>query len=160
MLHRYNTSQHHPTSCHLTCTPVKGSNQPFKLNPYNKRINLSRDGGYTDILIAIDEKVPENLDILEKLQVYLKEASQILYRATKNKLYIERVTIMIPSRWMDQQHWLQPAENETFERAGILIAQKNLAYGDTPYTLQPRGCGEEADYIHLTPDFLTTSQTI
>ncbi|XP_067929384.1 calcium-activated chloride channel regulator 1-like isoform X2 [Watersipora subatra] len=125
-----------------------------------ERINLSQDRGYTDILIAIDEKVPENLDIIEKLQVYLKEASQILYRATKNKLYIERVTIVVPSRWMDQQHWLQPAENETFERARILIAQKNLAYGDTPYTLQPRGCGEEGDYIHLTPNFLTTSEFI
>ncbi|XP_067929386.1 calcium-activated chloride channel regulator 1-like [Watersipora subatra] len=123
-------------------------------------IKLSQDGGYINILIAIDDKVPENLDIIEKLQAYLSNASKILNQATKNRLYIKNATIVVPAGWMDQQNWVQPAENETFERARILIAQKNLAYGDTPYTLQPRGCGEEGDYIHLTPNFLTTSQTI
>ena len=32
-------------------------------------INLDKDGGYTDLLVAIDEKVPEDLSILTKLQV-------------------------------------------------------------------------------------------
>ncbi|XP_067930947.1 calcium-activated chloride channel regulator 1-like [Watersipora subatra] len=123
-------------------------------------IKLSQDGGYTNLLIAIDEKVSENLDIIEKLKVYVSNASEILNQATKNRLYIKNVTIVVPSGWKGQQTWLQPAENETFERARILIAQKNLAYGDTPYTLQPRGCGEEGDYIHLTPNFLTTSESI
>ena len=32
-------------------------------------INLDKDGGYTDLLVAIDEKVPEDFSILTKLQV-------------------------------------------------------------------------------------------
>ena len=32
-------------------------------------INLDIHGGYTDLLVAIDEKVPEDLSILTKLQV-------------------------------------------------------------------------------------------
>jgi len=32
-------------------------------------------------------------------------------------------------------------------------------WGDVPYTLQPGLCGIEGDYIHLTPDFITTTTT-
>ena len=35
-----------------------------------------------------------------------------------------------------------------------MIAEENRAWGDTPYTLQPGGCGEEGDYIHITPNYL------
>ena len=51
---------------------------------------------------------------------------------------------------------LQPNKNENFARGRILIAEKNLAWGDEPYTLQPEGCKKEGDYIHLTPGYLTT----
>ena len=36
----------------------------------------------------------------------------------------------------------------------MIVAEANKGWGDTPYTLQPGGCGEEGDYIHLTPSFL------
>ena len=36
----------------------------------------------------------------------------------------------------------------------MIVAEANKAWGDTPYTLQPGGCGEEGDYIHLTPSYL------
>lgn len=50
--------------------------------------------------------------------------------------------------------------SETFERARILIAPQNDAWGDVPYTKQPGLCGDEGDYIHLTPGFLVNSTTI
>ena len=34
-------------------------------------INLSDDGGYTDLLVTIDESVPENRNILQNLKVPL-----------------------------------------------------------------------------------------
>lgn len=30
----------------------------------------------------------------------------------------------------------------------------NSLYLDSPYTLQPGGCGQRGEYIHLTPNFL------
>ena len=36
----------------------------------------------------------------------------------------------------------------------MIVAEANKAWGDVPYTLQPGGCGEEGDYIHLTPSYL------
>ena len=38
-------------------------------------INLNSDGGYTDLLVAIDEQVSENLDILTNLQVEMSLVS-------------------------------------------------------------------------------------
>ena len=35
-----------------------------------------------------------------------------------------------------------------------MIGPSNPAWGDTPYTLQPGLCGQEGDYIHLTPDYV------
>ena len=32
-------------------------------------INLSNDGGYTDLLVAISERVTENTEIINKLKV-------------------------------------------------------------------------------------------
>ena len=50
--------------------------------------------------------------------------------------------------------------SETFVRARVLVAPQNDAWGDVPYTKQPGLCGEEGDYIHITPGFLVNSSTI
>ncbi|XP_067929460.1 calcium-activated chloride channel regulator 4A-like [Watersipora subatra] len=83
-------------------------------------IRLSPDGGYTDVIVAIDDKVPENVDIINRLK---------------------------------------PGTNETLSKARIVVAEPNLAYGDTPYTVQPGRCGVEGDYIHLTPDYLILNKS-
>ena len=36
----------------------------------------------------------------------------------------------------------------------VRVAPPNPVYGDNPYTLQPGGCGERGQYIHVTPDYL------
>ena len=40
-----------------------------KIGKERQEINLSEDGGYTDLLVVVDKEVEENLDILTKLQV-------------------------------------------------------------------------------------------
>ena len=40
--------------------------------------------------------------------------------------------------------------------ARVVIGQSNPAWGDIPYTLQPGLCGQEGDYIHVTPDYITS----
>ncbi|XP_067930944.1 calcium-activated chloride channel regulator 1-like [Watersipora subatra] len=127
-------------------------------------INLSPDGGYTDLLIAIDDKVSEDLAIIDKLQAYFSEASKVLLTATNNRLYFKNFTVVVPESWTYNSTWLQyckykPAKDETVKRARVVVAEANLAYGDEPYTLQPGGCGQEGDFIHLTPDYLTKKPT-
>ncbi|XP_067930964.1 calcium-activated chloride channel regulator 1-like [Watersipora subatra] len=118
-------------------------------------IDLSSNGGYTNILIGIDDLVPENSDIISKIQEYFTEASKILFAATNNRLYFENFTILVPENWTHQSSWLKPSKNETIKRARIVVAEANPAYGDEPYTLQPGGCGQEGDFIHFTSAYLT-----
>ena len=49
--------------------------------------------------------------------------------------------------------------SETFERARVLVAPQNEAWGDVPYTKQPGLWGVEGDYIHITPGFVVNSST-
>lgn len=41
-----------------------------------------------------------------------------------------------------------------FTNAHIRVDEPNPEYKDTPYTIQPGGCGEPGLYVHLTPWFL------
>ncbi|XP_053549658.1 calcium-activated chloride channel regulator 1 [Bombina bombina] len=110
------------------------------------------NGGYEDILIAIKPDVQENVKIVENIQDMVKEATSYLFKATKNKLFLRSVNILIPSTW-SSKNYSRP-KTETYDKADIIIANPYIKYGNDPYTLQYGGCGEPGKYIHLTPDFL------
>jgi hypothetical protein len=38
----------------------------------------------------------------------------------------------------------------------VRIAPASSTYQDTPYTIQPGGCGDPGDHIHLTPQYVAT----
>jgi len=117
------------------------------------------DGGYSNLLIAIDENVPEDRQLLEVIQELMWNTSNFLNIATNGQKFIADYKILVPATWSHDQSWSSVA-SETFERARILIAPQNDAWGDVPYTKQPGLCGDEGDYIHLTPGFLVNSTTI
>ena len=41
-----------------------------------------------------------------------------------------------------------------FSKARVVIGSPRGDWGDTPYTIQPGGCGVEGDYIHFTPNYI------
>ncbi|XP_067930948.1 calcium-activated chloride channel regulator 1-like [Watersipora subatra] len=118
-------------------------------------IALSEDGGYMNILVAIDEDVPENEEIIVKLKEYFTNASEVLFTATHQRLYFKSLTIVVPETWASNSDWEEAMSGETIDRARVVVAEANVAYGDEPYTLQPGRCQEEGDYIHFTPEYLT-----
>lgn len=86
-----------------------------------------------------------------------RSASEFLHRATHGKVFFKEVTIEIPSTWPAKQS-MDASGGNLFETAAIRVDTPNPVYGDVPYTVQPRGCGERADYIHLTPGFVLASK--
>ncbi|XP_053549660.1 calcium-activated chloride channel regulator 1-like [Bombina bombina] len=110
-------------------------------------------GGYEDIVIAINPTVTENVKIIENIQEMVNEATGYLYKATKQRLFIRNVKILIPLTWTKRSNYTK-TKTETYDKADIIIANPFLKYGDEPYTLQYGGCGEQGKYIHLTPDFM------
>ncbi|XP_055717603.1 calcium-activated chloride channel regulator 1-like [Salvelinus fontinalis] len=108
--------------------------------------------GYTDILIAINPKVPEDPVLITQIQEMFKEASRNLLDATKKHLYFKEVAILVPPNWNTGNY--SRAKTEVYDKANIIIDEPNKLHGDQPYTLQYGECGSEGRYIHLTPDFM------
>uniref|UniRef100_A0A8C5R7P5 VWFA domain-containing protein n=1 Tax=Leptobrachium leishanense TaxID=445787 RepID=A0A8C5R7P5_9ANUR len=111
------------------------------------------NGGYEDIVIAINPAVPEDSRIIENIQNMIKDATSYLFHATKKRLYIRNVNILIPSTWSSSANYVKP-KTETYEKADVIIDTPHIRYGDNPYTLQYEGCKTPGKYIHFTPNFL------
>ncbi|KAG0434283.1 hypothetical protein HPB47_019214 [Ixodes persulcatus] len=126
------------------------------------RIDTS-DGGYRDVVVAIHPSVTPDENIIVNIKALFREASLFLHRATQGRVFFKDVTIAVPSTWPRREE-AEATASSLFDGADLRVAEPNPAYGDTPYTLQPRGCGEVGEYIHITPGFLsglngTTSKT-
>ncbi|XP_056379203.1 calcium-activated chloride channel regulator 1-like [Hyla sarda] len=116
------------------------------------------NGGYEDIVIAIDPKVKEDLQIIENIKNMVKEATSLLFDSTGKRVYIRSVKILIPVSWSANDY--PRPKVETYDKADIIIADPNVKYADDPYTQHYGRCGEPGQYIHLTPNFLTDDSLI
>ncbi|XP_029473516.1 calcium-activated chloride channel regulator 1 [Rhinatrema bivittatum] len=110
------------------------------------------NNGYDNIVIAINPSLPEDTKIIENIKDMMKEASSYLFNATKKRIFIRNVKILIPLTWTQNNY--DPPKTETYDKADVIVAEPYLKYGDDPYTLQYGGCGEKGKYIHFTPNFL------
>ncbi|XP_065265415.1 calcium-activated chloride channel regulator 1-like [Emys orbicularis] len=112
-----------------------------------------KNGGYEDIVIAINPELPEDHNIIRNIQDMVKEASAYLFNATKQRFFFKAVKIIIPLHWLPKPEYLS-VKTESYDKADVIVANPFLKYGDDPYTLQYGGCGEKGRYIHFTPDFV------
>ncbi|XP_073427613.1 calcium-activated chloride channel regulator 1-like [Dendrobates tinctorius] len=116
------------------------------------------NGGYEDVVIAINPNIKEDVKIITKIQDMVNEATTYLFYATKKRLFIRSVKILIPPSWPNRNY--TKSKTETYDKADIIIAKPYLKYRDDPYTLQYGRCGEPGRYIHLTPNFLLDDNLI
>ncbi|XP_077546571.1 calcium-activated chloride channel regulator 1-like isoform X2 [Haemaphysalis longicornis] len=110
-------------------------------------------GGYEDIVVAIHPSVKHDDRIVDNIKALFTSASSFLHRATRGLVHFGSVTIALPDTWPPRPN-ATATTTSLFPGADVRVAAENPQYGDTPYTLQPRGCGERGEYIHLTPRFL------
>ncbi|XP_006120314.2 calcium-activated chloride channel regulator 1-like isoform X2 [Pelodiscus sinensis] len=112
-----------------------------------------KNGGYEDIVFAINPELPEDHNIIRNIQAMVKEASSFLFNATKQRFFFKVVKIIIPLNWQPKLEYLS-VKTESYDKADVIVADPFLKYGDDPYTLQYGRCGEKGRYIHFTPSFL------
>ncbi|XP_006037702.2 calcium-activated chloride channel regulator 1-like [Alligator sinensis] len=112
-----------------------------------------KNGGYEDIVIAINPQLPENDKIIGNIQAMVKEASTYLFQVTKQRFFFKVIKIIIPQTWQQKSNYSR-LKTESYDKADVIVADPFLKYGDDPYTLQYGGCGEMGRYIHFTPNFL------
>lgn len=111
------------------------------------------DQGYVDIVVAVDPRVPEDPKLLTNLQALLSETSTLLHRATRELVYLKRVTIVLPHTWKGAAGYpIVPGALE----ADIDVVEND---DDLPSTLQPGGCGEPGEMIELPASFVLNRTT-
>ncbi|KAL7825206.1 hypothetical protein AOLI_G00324130 [Acnodon oligacanthus] len=122
------------------------------LDALGPNTGIKLDGnGYTDILIAINPAVPQNDEIINQIKEMITSGSEYLFQALDNKVFYKEVKILVPPSWNGSY---DRARRETYSKANVIINLPHPAFGDDPYTKQIKGCGEESEYTHFTPDFL------
>ncbi|XP_037355195.1 calcium-activated chloride channel regulator 4-like [Talpa occidentalis] len=123
---------------------LQGSNTSF--------VRVS-DNGYENVIIAIDPNVTENATLIEKIKEMVTEASTYLFEATEKRLFFKNISILIPEKWKADPRYKRP-KHESYAHADVKVAPPTVPGRDEPYTKQFTGCGEKAEFIHLTPDFI------
>lgn len=111
------------------------------------------ENGYEDIIIAIDPAVPEDVTIIDQIKDMVTKASAYLFEATEKRFFFKNVSILIPENWTNSDQYRRPKQ-ESYKHADIKVAPPALQGRDEPYTRQFTQCGEKAEYIHFTPDFV------
>ncbi|XP_072547017.1 calcium-activated chloride channel regulator 1-like [Salminus brasiliensis] len=122
------------------------------LNALEPAVGIKLEGnGYSDILIAINPAVPENEELIKKTMEMIVTGSEYLYQALDNLVFYKEVKILVPPTWNGSY---EKARRETYDKANVIIKDPHSAFNDDPYTKQIKGCGEEGEHIHFTPNFL------
>lgn len=122
---------------------------------HSTSISLNKNA-YSNIVVAISPNVPNTWSetILQNIQLMIRRASSVLYRATKKRAYFKDVRILVPESWSNVRSNLSTWE--TYSEADVRVAPPASAHGNKPYTIQSGGCGQPGEYIHFTPDYLRT----
>ncbi|XP_048015955.1 calcium-activated chloride channel regulator 4-like [Megalobrama amblycephala] len=117
---------------------------------------IKLDGnGYVDITIAIGSKVPQDNTLIDKIKDMFTEGSNYLHQALGKKVYFKEATILVPPNWSGKE--FDRASTESYEKARIRI---DKAQSDEPYAHQYDECGNEAQFIHFTPNYLLNDSVI
>ncbi|XP_072854001.2 calcium-activated chloride channel regulator 4 [Pogona vitticeps] len=117
------------------------------------RVKLN-NGGFEDVVIAINPGLPEDNKIIDNIKEMVTEASSYLFNASQQRFYFKTIKVVIPLTWTPKTEYKR-VTTESYENADVIVADPYLKYGDDPYTLQYGGCGEQGRYIHFTSNFLT-----
>ncbi|XP_075526811.1 calcium-activated chloride channel regulator 1-like [Dermacentor variabilis] len=111
------------------------------------------DGGYTNLVVAIDKDVPYNESIIENIKALLQSSSEFLHRATGGRVYFKRVVIDIPHTWPERKNaWKIPWN--TFHRSDVRVSLSSSTRAKHPFTKQVKPCGHRGEFIQLSSEFL------
>ncbi|XP_064595933.1 calcium-activated chloride channel regulator 1-like [Liolophura sinensis] len=109
--------------------------------------------GYRHILIAIGDNVPEDPDLLDRIQYVFTKASAFLYEITKKRAFFEKITVLVPKSWSNKTNYA-PATEEAIDLSDINVDRLNPEQGHKPFVIHVRQCGERGWKMQLTPEYL------
>ncbi|XP_078481065.1 uncharacterized protein LOC100182654 [Ciona intestinalis] len=132
------------------------------------------NNGYDNLTIWIGPEVPENFELVTKLQELITKTSSTLFRLTKKRAYIRNVIIAIPKTWgtppesfnqsisgklsrsqSSAQIWIRNSSpRPSKEGSGPWKLGDKYAYVSDPYVIKTTPCGFPGAYLRLSPEFV------
>ncbi|KAK7507541.1 hypothetical protein BaRGS_00001476 [Batillaria attramentaria] len=76
---------------------------------------------FKNVLVAIHPEVPEDVNLLQRIQDTFTKASAYMYEATKKRAVFRDVTILIPNTWSDDASY-KASTSEVFTNADVVFA--------------------------------------
>ena len=78
--------------------------------------------------------------------------NQELFNASRKREYFGSVIMILPSTWNTYrtEETLQ-GQSYTDADADIRVDVANPLYGNIPFTIRGPSCGEQGEFIHITP---------
>ncbi|KAL3846505.1 hypothetical protein ACJMK2_017485 [Sinanodonta woodiana] len=112
------------------------------------------NNGYEGLYVVIGPEVKENYSLVSKIQEIITSASRLLFKSTKQRAYIRKVTIIIPKTWSRKLAGSVISKPSSLDSEYILIDNPSSQYGRDPYVEGVVECGKPGKFMHLTPELL------
>lgn len=116
----------------------------------------STDGGYTDIVVYIDDDVLETNELLENIKDLTNRSSNFLLDATERRLFFKTLTIQAPKTWHKIPQ-LEVIGEHLQGKASILASGKDDT--NIAFAFRDGGCRETGHSIHLPDSFVSLLHT-
>ncbi|KAI9554892.1 hypothetical protein GHT06_020170 [Daphnia sinensis] len=114
------------------------------------------NNGYTNIVVAISENVPQPTDggnaLIDDLMVLLIEASAVLFQATGDRVYFKNIDILLPPTWTTSTASSLTSQL-SYQLADIRLTTEP-ASGSLPHTLHSGKCGVSGNFITLPAEYI------
>lgn len=106
------------------------------------------NGGYEDLYIYVQDTNDESEFLLKRIQEVFTEASELMFTATRQKLYFKKIKIAIPKSWSLRKGYKRTAVPAA-EKQYITVDKGNVKI---PHVNGLSKCGKEANYMYLNAD--------
>nr|XP_006816547.1 PREDICTED: epithelial chloride channel protein-like [Saccoglossus kowalevskii] len=128
-------------------------------NCSRSRVTL-QNNEYRNIVIAINENVPEDPHLLDRIREIFTKASAFLYKATRYRAFFKDIFILVPNSWSDNPDYETP-DFQSYDKSDVIVdyPDVNSRTGHRPYVINPSPCGQIGQYMHLTPEYITNPVT-
>ncbi|KAH6935693.1 hypothetical protein HPB50_008144 [Hyalomma asiaticum] len=120
------------------------------------------NGGYHDVLVAIEESTEPNEAVVEAVKMLLRAASSTLHWATGGLVHLASVTLAVPRHWPPRPG-VQQVPHDPWSRADIRIV--NGGPGSlwnqlhAPTALHKAACGQRGEHVLLPITALPTNSS-
>ncbi|XP_071532883.1 calcium-activated chloride channel regulator 1-like isoform X2 [Panulirus ornatus] len=118
-----------------------------------------KDGGYEGLVVEVSGKVPQDdcRTVIDGLQIVLQAWSRALHGATEGLTFLRSATVVLPAHWSIRACH-PPISGDPpplpTQTPHLQVATPHPVFGDSPWTQQSGGCGQQGDFIQFGVGFL------